>query len=149
MNLKILLIIGLIFLSCFACKNNANINDGTKNVRVTSAVIREQPDEASGFGSLSFLTKVDITSPQDAVIKSLYFREGDYVRQKQIIILLENPQINLAVERSENNYSQALAARNLAASRLLEGVFQAEAQLLSLDKSSAELALARKKWECN
>ena len=147
MNLKILLIIGLIFLSCFACKNNANINDGTKNVRVTSAVIREQPDEASGFGSLSFLTKVDITSPQDAVIKSLYFREGDYVRQKQIIILLENPQINLAVERSENNYSQALAARNLAASRLLEGVFQAEAQLLSLDKSSAELALARKKWE--
>jgi len=147
MKLKKLLIISLIFLFCFACKKNANINDETKNVRVTSAVIREQPDEASGFGSLSFLTKVDITSPQEAVIKKLYFREGDYARQKQIIIQLENPQINLAVERAENNYSQALAARNLAVSRLLEGVFQAEAQLLGLDKSSAELALAKKKWE--
>jgi HlyD family secretion protein len=147
MNLKNILIISLIFLFCFACKNNSNISDGSKNVRVTQAVIREQPDEASGFGSLSFLTKVDITSPQEAVIKNLYFREGDYVQQRQIIILLENPQINLAVERAENNYSQALAARNLAASRLLEGVFQAEAQLLSLDKSSAELALAKKKWE--
>jgi len=147
MKFKNIFIISLIFLFCFACKKNTNANDEPKNVHVTSAVIREQPDEASGFGSLSFLTKVDITSPQEAVIKKLYFREGDYVRQSQIIILLENPQINLAVERAENNYSQALAARNLAASRLLEGVFQAEAQLLSLDKSSAELVLAKKKWE--
>jgi len=147
MKLKKLLIIALIFLFCFACKKNTNIDDETKNVRVTPAVVREQPDETSGFGSLSFLTKVDITSPQEAVIKKLYFREGDYIQQKQIIILLENPQINLAVERAENNYSQALAARNLAVSKLLEGVFQAEAQLLSLDKSSAELVLAKKKWE--
>jgi len=147
MKFKKLLIISLIFLFCFACRKNANINDEPKSVRVTPAVIRKQPDEASGFGSLSFLTKVDITSPQEAVIKKLYFREGDYIQQNQIIILLENPQINLAVERAENNYTQALAARNLAVSRLLEGVFQAEAQLLSLDKSSAELALAKKKWE--
>jgi len=147
MKFKNLIIIILIFVFCFSCKNNTNISDEPKNVRITSAVIKEQPDEASGFGSLSFLTKVDITSPQEAIIKKLYFREGDYVKQKQIIILLKNPQINLAVERAENNYSQVLAARNLAVSKLLEGVFQAEAQLLSLDKSSAELALAKKKWE--
>jgi RND family efflux transporter MFP subunit len=147
MKFKCFLIISLIILFCFACKKNTNINDESKNVRVTPAVIREQPDEASGFGSLSFLTKVDITAPQEAVIKKLYFREGDYVRQGQLIIQLENPQINLAVERAENNYSQVLASKNLSDSRLLEGVFQAEAQLLTLDKSLAELALAKKKWE--
>jgi RND family efflux transporter MFP subunit len=147
MKLKNLFFISLILLLCFACKKNLNLNDETKMVRVTPAVVREQPDEASGFGSLSFLTKVDITSPQEAVIKKLYFREGDYVRQGQLIIQLENPQINLAVERAENNYSQALAARNLSDSRLLEGVFQAEAQLLTLDKASAELTLAKKRWE--
>jgi HlyD family secretion protein len=146
MNIKNLLIIGLLFL-CFACAKNINIGDGIKKVRVTPAVIHEQPDEASGFGSLSFLTKVDITSPQEAVIKKLYFREGDFVRQGQVVIQLENPQINLAVERAENNYSQALAARNLADSRLLEGIFQAEAQLLTLDKAEAELALSKKRWE--
>jgi RND family efflux transporter MFP subunit len=144
---KSFLIISLIFLFCFACKKNANINDKLRNVRVTPAAVREQPDEASGFGSLSFLTKVDITSPQEAIIKKLYFREGDYVRQGQVVIQLENPQINLAVERAENNYSQVLAARNLSDSRLLEGIFQAEAQLLTLDKSFAELALAKKRWE--
>jgi len=151
MIVKKLLIINLTFLFCivfcFNCKKNTNNDDETRNVRVTPAVIREQPDEASGFGSLSFLTKVDITSPQEAVIKKLYFREGDSVKQGQVIIQLENPQINLAVERAENNYSQALASRNLADSRLLEGIFQAEAQLLSIEKSFAELALAKKKWE--
>jgi len=146
MKIKNLFIISLLFF-CFACAKNTNIGDGIKKVRVTPAVIHEQPDEASGFGSLSFLTKVDITSPQEAVIKKLYFREGDLVRQGQVVIQLENPQINLAVERAENNYSQALAARNLADSRLLEGVFQAEAQLLTLDKAEAELALSKKRWE--
>jgi len=146
MKIKNLFIISLLFF-CFACAKDTDIGDGTKKVRVTPAVIREQPDEASGFGSLSFLTKVDITSPQEAVIKKLYFREGDFVRQGQVVIQLENPQINLAVERAENNYSQALAARNLADSRLLEGIFQAEAQLLTLDKAEAELALSKKRWE--
>jgi len=146
MKIKNVLIICLLFF-CFACAKNTKIGDETKKVRVTPAVTHEQPDEASGFGSLSFLTKVDVTSPQEAVIKKLYFREGDHVRQGQVVIQLENPQINLAVERAENNYSQAFAARNLADSRLLEGIFQAEAQLLTLDKAEAELALSKKRWE--
>jgi len=134
----------------FACKSQtANINNEIRRVRGTSVSLREQPDETGGFGSLSFMSKVDITSPQEAVIKKLYYREGDFVNQGTLIIQLENPQINLAVERAENNYSQVLAARNLASSRLLEGTFQAEAQLRSLEKADAELILAKKRWEEN
>jgi multidrug efflux pump subunit AcrA (membrane-fusion protein) len=142
-----LLLIFLLFLSCE--KKPVNTGNETKRVRGIAAAAREKPDETSGFGSLSFLSKVDITSPQEAVIRRLYFREGDFVRQGQIIIQLENPQINLAVERGKNNYSQALAARNLAESRLMEGMFQAEAQLLALEKADAELVLAKRKWEEN
>ena len=135
MNRKILLFIQLTVLFCFSCaKQPAGINDEARKVRAAATVIRELPDEAAGFGSLSFLSKVDIASPQDAVIKKLYFREGDFVKQNEQVLLLENPQINLAVERAGNNYSQALAAYNLAGSRLLEGMFQAEAQLLALEK---------------
>jgi RND family efflux transporter MFP subunit len=81
------------------------------------------------------------------VIKKLFYREGDFVRQGALLIQLENPQINLAVLRAENNYSQAAAARNLASSRLIEGIFQAEAQLLSLEKAEAELVIAKRRWE--
>jgi multidrug efflux pump subunit AcrA (membrane-fusion protein) len=150
MNGKILLFIQLTSLFCFACtKQSSDIIEETRKVRSSAAVIRELPDEASGFGSLSFLSKVDVASPQDAVIKRILYREGDYVRQGRQLLLLENPQINLAVERAENNYSQALAAYNLTGSKLLEGKFQAEAQLLALEKAEAELAFAKRNWEEN
>jgi len=132
---------------CSCAKQTANVNNEARMVRGAAAAVRELPDEAAGFGSLSFLSKVDITSPQEAVIKKLFFREGDFVRQGEVALLLENPQINLAVERAQNNYTQVLAARNLSDSRLIEGIFQAEAKLLGLEKAEAELALAKRKWE--
>jgi len=150
MNIKVFLLIQLTSLICFACtKQTAATIDETRKVRSAVAVVRELPDEASGFGSLSFLSKVDVASAQDAVIKKILYREGDFVRQGRQLLLLENPQINLAVERAENNYSQALAAYNLAGSRFLEGMFQAEAQLLALEKAEAELSFAKRTWEEN
>jgi len=144
--LIVFLLTGMLFYSCD--RQSINNNDA-KKISSFTVVRKEQPDEVSGFGSLSFLSKVDITAPQEAVIKTLFFREGDYVDQGQVILLLENPQIKLAVERAKNNYSLALAARNLAHSKFLEGTFQAEAQLLALDRADAELVLAKKKWEEN
>ena len=150
MKAIILFLLHITLLFCFSCdKQFINTNNEPRSVRGVIVAEREQPDEAAGFGSLSFLTKVDITSPEDAEIKKLFFREGDYVKQGQVIILLENPQINLAVERAENSYSQATAAFNLAGSRLLEGTFQAEAQLLLLEKAEIELSLAKRNWEEN
>jgi len=148
MKTKIIFLLSAICIFCISCeKQFENIYNEPRMVRGTLATVKQQPDEASGFGSLSFLTKVDITAPQEAVIKKLYYREGDTVRQGQVIIQLENPQIILAVERAKNNYQQALAALNLSEARLLEGIFQAEAQLLALEKADAELSLAKRKWE--
>ncbi|WP_461247113.1 efflux RND transporter periplasmic adaptor subunit [Treponema sp. R6D11] len=146
--IKILITIQLTALLCFACVKQPTDTEARK-VRGAAAVLREVPEETSGFGSLSFLTKVDITAPQEAVIKKLYFREGDSVRQGELVLLLENPQINLAVERAENNYSQAQAACNLTNSRLMEGIFNAEAQILALEKAEAEIAVAKRRWEEN
>jgi len=150
MKIKILFLLLLTLLLFFSCgKKDKYLINEARMVKGAAAFVREIPDETSGFGSLSFLSKVDITSPQEAVIKKLYFREGDFVNQGTLVIQLENPQINLAVERAENNYSQVIAARNLANSRLLEGMFQAEAQLFALEKADAELELAKRKWNEN
>jgi RND family efflux transporter MFP subunit len=148
--MKVFLLLQTIILLFYSCgKNDENLTGEVRKVKGSAAIIREIPNEAGGFGSLSFLSKVDVTSPQEAVIKKLYFREGDYAKQGTLIIQLENPQMNLAVERAENNYSQALASRNLADSKLLEGIFQAEAQLYSLEKAYMELELAKRKWNEN
>jgi RND family efflux transporter MFP subunit len=135
----------LICLTAAGCKGKApQKEEAPRQVRGAVAVERDIPQELSGFGTLSFLKKQDIAAPQDAVLKALYFREGDTVRPGDVLALLENPQITLAVGKAENALAQAKASLALAEARLLEGEFQAEAQLLSLEKGEAELAQSRK-----
>jgi multidrug efflux pump subunit AcrA (membrane-fusion protein) len=144
-----------LFFYLFLCLSLASCSGGGKAVsaeavrQVRGAVVteRELPHEINGFGTLSFLAKVDMAAPQEGSVKKIFFREGDPVSGGVTVALLENPQIELAVGRAENARTQALAARDLARSRLLEGEFQAEAQLLSIEKAEAELVQARRAWD--
>ena len=146
--MKLQIILSIIFLSVLYSSCNEQIEQqSVRQVRGVAAQSGEIPDEAGGFGTLSFITKLDITALQEGLVKRLYYREGDFVRNGETVILLENPYIILALERAENNFSQTRAAVDLARSRLLEGEFQAEAQLLSIEKSEAELDRVIRKWE--
>jgi len=131
---------------CTGCDDNQE-TETARNVKGVAAVTQEIHEEAGGFGTLSFLAKLDITAPQEGLIRKMNFREGDNVSVGDLVIQLENPHLALSLERAENYYSQALAASDLARTRLLEGGFQAEAQLLSIKKAEAELVRIRKKWD--
>jgi RND family efflux transporter MFP subunit len=133
------------FLFGIACMDNQP-PEAARQVKGVTAELREVSDETGGFGTLSFLSKLDITASQDGMIKKIFYREGGNVIRGETVILLENPHINLALERAENLFMQAKAASELARSRLLESEFQAEAQLLFISKSEAELAAIKKKW---
>jgi RND family efflux transporter MFP subunit len=116
-------------------------------IRIAAAEEKMLAEEVSGFGSLTFLTKVDVNASQDGVIRRIHYREGTSVPRGAKIAELENPQIELAVGRAENACSQAAAALKLARSRLLEGEFRAEAEILSIAKAEAEFAQAKKVLE--
>jgi multidrug efflux pump subunit AcrA (membrane-fusion protein) len=116
-------------------------------VRGVPVVLRESAGEVSGFGFLSFLKKVDLAVPSPGVLAALYYREGDFVRRGSTAAVLKNPQINLAVRRAGDAFSQAASALNLAEARLLEGEFQAEARLLENEKAQAELEEERRALE--
>jgi len=139
-------IIFLIVLFCPSCEKNDD-SEEIRQVRGVAAALHEISDAAGGFGTLSFLSKLDITASHDSIIRKLYYREGSDVPPGETVVLLENPQIILALEQAGNNFSQAKAASELVRSRLLEGEFQAEAYLLSIEKAEAELVHIRKKWE--
>jgi multidrug efflux pump subunit AcrA (membrane-fusion protein) len=143
------LLIGLVTAALLgACGGERETDTGTvRTVQIGAASLREISETIDGFGSLSFLTKIDISAPQDALIRRLYFREGDMLRRGELAVLLDNPQLRLAAGRAENALAQAEAARDLAAARLLEGEFQAEAQFLSLVRAGEELAQARRIYE--
>jgi RND family efflux transporter MFP subunit len=140
------LVLCLSFCSCSG-QGKPAAEDKIRQVQGAAALRRELPNEINGFGTLSFLAKIDIAAPQEGSVKKLFFREGDPVSRGATVAVLENPHLELAVGRAENTRTQAGAARDLARSRLLEGEFQAEAQLLSIGKAEAELVQARRVWE--
>ncbi|MDR1177421.1 MAG: efflux RND transporter periplasmic adaptor subunit [Spirochaetaceae bacterium] len=139
----------VIFLAIlFSCRSDRR-ESGVKAIReLRIAVVteRDMSDGISGFGSLSYVKKVDIASAQDGVLSRLYRREGDMVKEGELLARIVNPQIDLAAGRAENAYSQALAASELARARLAEGELQAEAMILSLEKSADELAQAERNF---
>jgi multidrug efflux pump subunit AcrA (membrane-fusion protein) len=126
------------FLSCEKQKTE-DLPETELRVKGAPVVLRESSDEVKGFGFLSFLKKIDIAAPAEGVLETLHYREGDFIRKGNTAAVLKNPQINLAVRRAEDAFSQARAALNLAEVRLLEGEFQAEARLLENEKARAEL----------
>lgn len=138
-----------LIVSCTPAKGESaeRVSTSPLGVKTCIAEYRTIPEEVSGFGSLSFLKKVDITSSQEGTIKSIERREGSPVRSGMILAVLENPQIELAVGRARNAYDQAVAALELARARLLEGEFQSEAKILDLEKTEAELAQARREYQ--
>jgi multidrug efflux pump subunit AcrA (membrane-fusion protein) len=136
----------LLFLSCGKNlkDNNDLVSDNRPQVKAAAVTNREIHEEFKGFGSLSFIKKVDIASPADAVVEKLLKREGDLVDAGDIVSVLINPQITLSVQRAESAYSHTQAAHELALTRLAEGELMAEARILQNEKLEAELVLAHK-----
>jgi RND family efflux transporter MFP subunit len=128
-------------------KAQASSEGYVPKVKVAAAAEKILAEEVSGFGALSFFTKVDVTALQDGTVRRLYRREGDSVAKGARIADLENVQLELAAARAENSLTQAQAALRLARSRLLEGEFSAEAELLGIARAGAELVQAAKVLE--
>jgi len=139
----------LVLLGIQGCEkeNPAPAAEKPRPVKAAAATVREVGEEVTGFGSLSFVKKLDITASQEGILSQLLFREGDQVREGDVAAILKNPQIRLAVERSQDAYNQAEAALELCRSKLLEGRFNAEARLIALEKAEMEYDQARKAQE--
>jgi len=141
----IFVLVAVSFLSCERAQ--ASSEGYIPKVKVQAAEEQMLSAEVSGFGSLSFLTKVDVNASQEGTIRRIYYREGAPAQKGARLVELTNPQIELAVGRAENARTQAEAALKLARSRLMEGEFNAEAEILSIAKTEAELAQAKKALE--
>jgi RND family efflux transporter MFP subunit len=127
---------------CVSCVNTKQQDDAnaTVTVWVSQAEAVTKPNEVTGFGSLSFLQKNDVSAQQEGEIAAIYYREGEEVRKGDMLALLKNPRLSIAVGVSEEEYAQAEAVCQLAKIRLLEGEFNAEAELLSLKRSEEEFS---------
>ena len=137
----LILFLLLFYFSCLGSQSHEN-NDAPIPVRLSPAVLRDNPEVLRGFGSLSYIKKFEVLSLLDGVLDVLYFREGERIRAGDLIAVLHNPQINLAARRAEDSHSQALASLEIAQVRLRDSIYNAEMRILENEKSMDELAQA-------
>jgi RND family efflux transporter MFP subunit len=135
------------FFAVCGCAPKATEPPPVKKLKIAVVESREFPDEILGFGTLSYQKKIDVAAPADAVLDRLYMREGDVVRAGSLVARLANEQIDLLFERAKNEAASARAALDLADAAYIEARYAAEARLLTLEKSSAELAEALKEHD--
>lgn len=150
-TLKAPAIIALLSVMVFACEKRES-GAGQESperepvtVKTITAGYSKIEPELSSFGSLSFLSKTDISPPVEGVIKAIYAEEGDRIRKDELLAELENTQLEIRATQAETSLAQARAALNLSEANYREGLLQAEARFLSIEKM--ELAIKQKDLE--
>lgn len=113
-----------------------------RRVRVALVKAVELPEIVSGFGSLSYRVKADLSAGIEGVATELPYREGDLVLAGASVARLRNPQVEHAVGRAEAGLAGARAAMALAEARLFEARLGAESRLLAQEKAGMEIARA-------
>lgn len=121
-----------------------------KNVEVVAAARQQSTGEAqpvlTASGYVIALKQVDVSSKITGRVVSLDVREGDRVRQGQVIARLDDAEFNAQVSRASASVVAARArlSQLQAGSRPQEiGRAKAEAERASADLKNAEIALRR------
>ena len=142
---RLFLIAPFLFLVLLSCTNTSKqeAEEAPLPVRMVPVTLKETTEEVNGFGSLTYLKKIELLSPLDGILEILHFREGDSIATGDVVGVLNNPQVTLAARRAEDAYSQALSALDLSLARLRDGELNIEARLLENGKSRKELAQAK------
>ncbi|HPG85215.1 MAG TPA: efflux RND transporter periplasmic adaptor subunit [Spirochaetales bacterium] len=112
-------------------------------VRVAVATSLTLDDEIQGYGAIAYSRKVDLATAQSGVIASLPYREGEKVEKGDVVAVVTNPRVLLALGIAENGVASASAELALAEARLFSGRLNAESRLLDIERERMELSLAR------
>jgi len=135
-------------LLCASCGRAASPVDArTRTVSALVIATALVPDEIAAFGNLTFISKVDVSAPQDALIEDLPYREGDAIPAGGVVARLRNRQAELAVGQAENGVARAAAALALADARLFEGRLAAESRIMGIENTELEIVQAKKELQ--
>ncbi len=139
-------IIILIISGFFSCADSTktDLTSGDKvRVSIVTAAKQEITPEIRSFGTISHFRKVDVSVITDGVISTMNVKEGDAVRQGQVIARIRNIQLEIQKKRTLAQIKQAQSALNLSMAKLKEGRLNVESRFISV--SIGELDLKQKK----
>ena len=136
-QIKILLINALLFsLSSISCSDDQGAGQQFSMppmpAEVVSVKMRKMTDTFEAVGTIEAIEEITVVSEIDAVIKSLPFKEGRFIKKGDLIVQLDDEQLAAEFARAEALYIQGqtrynrvkiLAEKNLSSTQELDDAF--------------------------
>jgi len=126
------------------CRKEAETlkNDLTPEVETVIASVNEYKDELTGFGTINYKNKNDITAIVEGSAEFFYAKENEYVKKGQKIALLKNVKLELQKEEALNTLEQGKSQLKVLETKLWENKLSVRSRLIGLKKT--ELAIEQK-----
>ncbi|HHU37618.1 MAG TPA: efflux RND transporter periplasmic adaptor subunit [Treponema sp.] len=102
-------------------------------------------DEIRSFGTVSWLTKHDITAQVAGVLETFNVRDGDRISKGETVAELKNIQLEIHREQCKNAVSTAIIGRDIALVQSWETKLGLENKMIFYEQS--EISLQQKKRE--
>ena len=111
-QIRIMFISTLLFsLSCISCSDDEGAGQKFSMppmpAEVVSVKMRKMTDTFEAVGTIEAIEEITVVSEIDAVIKSLPFKEGTYIKQGELIAQLDDAQLTAEFARTEALYVQS------------------------------------------
>jgi membrane fusion protein (multidrug efflux system) len=152
-EIKIILISACLFsLGSFSCSDDEGAGQQFSMPRMPAEVVsvqmRKMTDTFEAVGTIEAVEEITIVSEIDAVIKSLPFKEGSFIKQGDLIAQLDDAQLiaefnrtKALYEQSETNYNRIniLAEKDLSSTQELDDALA----ILKVAEANLEFTKAR------
>jgi RND family efflux transporter, MFP subunit len=125
----------------FSCGRESKV-EGSSNatfVKVVRPELKSYCEELASFGTISYKTKNDVSALVEGTMIRLLVKEGDAIRQGQVLAELRNVQLELQRDQAQNEIASANAALSMLKPKKWEIQLSVENKLLSLQNIDIEL----------
>lgn len=143
LSLSTILLMGVVILTGCTSHTAEESPSSTPTVRVVRIQKESFQPSLKTFGTLTYMRKADVFSPQEGTIETLRAEEGDRVSKGQVLATLSREKLFIAREQAAATVACRVALLDLAEEKLSEGYRSVEARILAMEKAEAELAQKR------
>lgn len=129
-----------------ACKKD-NSQESLAQVKTFTARLTPHSIKLKTFGTVTYGKKNDITALVEGTIYELNVKEGDKVRQGDILLRMKNIQYEIQRSENQNQVNSAKASLETSKHNLTKSILNANSQIMSLENSRLNLAQKQSELE--
>lgn len=136
---KIIMICAATMFALSACSKEHS-QENLAHVKTITARLTPHTTKLKAFGTVTYGKKNDITALVEGTIYELTVKEGDKVKQGDVVLRMKNIQYEIQRSENQNQVNSAAASLESSKNNLTRTILNVNSQIMSLENSRLNLA---------